>query len=98
MADLDVDHLVLLIYSYQKVTFLACVLSLQQFAARHKVRGVIDPSVPFKFHNRLRPPSRPPPHLTQSEHTQKTLIQREEQMNTVIKLPESHIRRSHDSL
>lgn len=56
MADLDVDHLVLLIYSYQRVVFVACVLSLQQFAARHKVRGVIDPSVPSDFHNRLPPP------------------------------------------
>lgn len=56
MADLDVDHLVLLIYSYQKVMFVARVLSLQQLSARHKVGGVIDSSVPSDFHNRLPPP------------------------------------------
>lgn len=56
MADLDVDPLVLLICFYQKVfIFAACVLSLWQFAIRHKVSGLIDPSVPSAFNNQLHP-------------------------------------------
>lgn len=56
MADLDIYPLVLLIYFYQKVfIFAACVLSLWQFAIRHKVSGLMDPSVPSALNNRLQP-------------------------------------------
>lgn len=56
MAGLDVDPLVLHIDCHQTVfVFVACVLSLWQFAIRHKVSGIIDPSVPSAFHSQPQP-------------------------------------------